>query len=86
MQGIVIDGWCIAPTLQQTGDTGTRDQRPGQRNVQRWQGDRPVIQNLHGRAALTKHDDRTEDRVNPAAEHQLLSLTSPRSASGGLLR
>ena len=69
--GALIRGGHIAIGLEATRDAGPRDQVGGELEIERRQGKRLVVDDLHRRSAAPEQDDRPEGRIVGKADDQL---------------
>ena len=72
--GAFVGGGHVAIGLENARDPRARDQPTGQREVERRQRQRLVVDHFDGGAALAEHDDGTECRIVGNADDQFARL------------
>ena len=74
LDGACIGGWHVAVGFEDARHARARDQSAGEREVERRQRQRLVVDHFDGGAALAENDDRTECRIVGDADDQLARL------------
>ena len=70
---VLVDGLAAADALERVGDRRLPDELPGERRVERRQGQGAVLEDLDQLAAHAEQQDRAELRIGAAAHDQLVA-------------
>ena len=86
LQRLEIDRPAAAGALQRLEDFGLLHHAPGQRRVERRQGQRLILKDLHQHAARAKEQHRPKFSVLGAADDQLIAVQRNHRLHGDALK